>query len=156
MSNYHAQQQQTLFLLQPIARFKRSDLTTVSPVISGLTCVCLWRPFPGIWFPLFFQGFGLQESKKHIFENKWSLWRWIILNWRWLDTAGGKARLPIYIQELGPDPAYGPCSQHEPWPRRRTLPPLTTRAGQCLPTCFPARHQPSPVVSVQGAHWGHS
>lgn len=33
--------------------------------------MCLpWRHFTGIWFPVFFPGFGLQKSKKHIFKNK--------------------------------------------------------------------------------------
>lgn len=63
MSNYHAQQRQTLFLIQLIAQFKRSDLTTVSPVISGLTCVCLGALSLAFGFPYFSRGLACRNQR---------------------------------------------------------------------------------------------
>lgn len=63
MSNYHAQRQQTLFSLQLIAQFKRSDLTTVSPVISRLTCVCLGTLSLAFGFPYFSRGLACRNQR---------------------------------------------------------------------------------------------
>ena len=62
---YHAprKQQQELFLLQPIAQFRRSDVTTVSPVISGLTCVCLGTMSLAFGFCYFSMGLACRNQR---------------------------------------------------------------------------------------------
>lgn len=112
--------------------------------------MCLhWRRFPGFWFPLFFQGFGLQESKKHIFENKWSLWRWIILNWRWLDTEGGNTRLPVLHWRAWPWPCWRPAVPlHRGWSAPPNLLPSQTPARpSCVSPGYPLGPQLKAGVS---------
>lgn len=56
-------QQLELFLLQPIAQFRRSDVTTVSPVISELTCVCLGAISLAFGFCYFSMGLACRNQR---------------------------------------------------------------------------------------------
>lgn len=61
-------QQQELFLLQPIAQFRRSDVTTVSPVISGLTCVCLGAISLAFGFLYFSMGLACRNQRSIVLK----------------------------------------------------------------------------------------